>query len=59
MSPLRWMAQAWIRFETTAWADALGAAALFATLAAGLFLLWLSRRAPVLQAAPAVREGAK
>ena len=39
MSPLRWMAQAWIRFETTAWADALGAAALFATLAAGLFLL--------------------
>jgi phosphatidylglycerol:prolipoprotein diacylglycerol transferase len=28
-------------------------------MVAGLFLLWLSRRAPVLQAAPAVRENAK
>lgn len=28
-----------MRFEDTAWADALGAAALFATLAAGLFIV--------------------
>ena len=35
----RRMAQAWMCFETTAWADALGAAALWATLAAGLFLV--------------------
>lgn len=39
MSPLRRMAQAWMRFEATGWADALGAAALFAMLAAGLFLV--------------------
>lgn len=39
VTPLRRMAQAWMRFETTGWADALGAAALFATLAAGLFLV--------------------
>ncbi len=35
----RRFAQAWMRFETTGWADALGTAALFATLAAGLFLV--------------------
>ena len=35
----RRMAQAWMRFETTAWADALGATALWATLTTGLFLV--------------------
>ncbi len=35
----RRFAQAWMRFETGGWADALGTAALFATLAAGLFLV--------------------
>ncbi len=35
----RRMAQAWMRFENTAWADALATAALFATLSAGLFIV--------------------
>ncbi len=35
----RRFARAWARFEDTAWADALGAAALFALLIAGLFVV--------------------
>lgn len=35
----RRFAQAWMRFESTGWADALGAAVVFATLAAGLFIV--------------------
>lgn len=34
----RRVARAWSRFEDSRWADALGAAALFALLIAGLFI---------------------
>ena len=35
----RRVVRVWARFEDTAWADALGAAALFALLIAGLFVV--------------------